>query len=205
MLVLSVPVLSCPDHHVHHDHHDQHDQRDQHDHGNHGEVVSCTQGSWRLSGPNARALPRRSLWMMNHEWLTHTVTYIWRYRPALAAKMSLTDWVIGNREKQSNRQGASKSKIAEDCNRVLGFVDSLYIESILWTEIMSSASNTIRQTLIQMLLWAWLQFSCHYFVVCLSLNGIIKGEMSIFNNNKLLHSLLLCRTVVSTNFKISNF
>ena len=164
MLVLSVPVLSCPDHHVHHDHHDQHDQRDQHDHGNHGEVGGCTQGSWRLSGPNARALPRRSLWMMNNEWLTHTVTYIWRYRPALAAKMSLTDWVIGNREKQSNRQGASKSKIAEDRNRVLGFVDSLYIESILWTEIMSSASNTIRQTLIQMLLWAWLQFSCHYFV-----------------------------------------
>ena len=202
MLVLSVPVLSCPDHHVHHDHHDQHDQRDQHDHGNHGEVGGCTQGSWRLSGPNARALPRRSLWMMNNEWLTHTVTYIWRYRPALAAKMSLTDWVIGNREKQSNRQGASKSKIAEDCNRVLGFVDSLYIESILWTEIMSSASNTI---------WSKCFYGpgCNFPVtilfVCLSLNGIIKGEMSIFNNNKLLHSLLLCRTVVSTNFKISNF
>ena len=152
--------------------------------------------------PNARALPRRSLWMMNHEWLTHTVTYIWRYRPALAAKMSLTDWVIGNREKQSNRQGASKSKIAEDCNRVLGFVDSLYIESILGTEIMSSASNTI---------WSKCFYGpgCNFPVtilfVCLSLNEIIKGEMSIFNNNKLLHSLLLCRTVVSTNFKISNF
>ena len=36
--------------------------------------------------PDVRVLPRRSLWMMNHQAVTHSVCYLCRYRAARAAK-----------------------------------------------------------------------------------------------------------------------
>ena len=77
-----------PDHHDHHDRHDpgHYDDYGEHDdHGDHVEMEGYMRKlEWRLYNtrkleviwPDACALPCRSLWMMNHEWMIQWVPYV---------------------------------------------------------------------------------------------------------------------------------